>query len=122
MRKLFLVVPCYNEAAMLPLSVPRMLEVLDDVESEYGNELETSLILADDGSTDDTLKVVGTFKDRRGRHLPLAHSGQQGALLGGLEFFPIRGSETLRLHLVYFNREGALNCVFAGLGLNLDLK
>lgn len=41
---------------------------------------------------------------------------------GGLEFFPIRGSETLRLHLVYFNRDGALNCVLAGLGLNLDLK
>ncbi len=84
MRKLFLVVPCFNEAEMLPLSVPRMLEALDGIEAEYGNELETSLILADDGSTDDTAKVIGAFRDRRVRHHLLAHSGQQGALLGGL--------------------------------------
>ena len=47
------------------------------------------------------------------------NSWQAGA---GFEFFPIRGSETLRLHLVYYNRDGRLNCVLAGLGLNLDLK
>ena len=40
----------------------------------------------------------------------------------GLEFFPVPHSEMVRLHLVYFNRDGALNCVLAGVGLNLDLR
>lgn len=41
---------------------------------------------------------------------------------GGVELFPVRSSEILRLHCIYYNRDGNLNCVMAGLSLGLDLR
>lgn len=79
-HKLFLVVPCYNEAQVLPLSLPLMLQQLDGLDCVA----ETGIIIADDGSTDNTAQVARTYPDKRVRHLPLEHSGQQGALLGGI--------------------------------------
>lgn len=40
----------------------------------------------------------------------------------GMEFYPVPRSEILRLHLVYYNRDGQFNCVLAGVSLSLDLK
>ena len=98
MRKLFLVVPCFNEAEMLPTSVPRMLEVLDELSDEAkeeGSPLETSIILSDDGSTDDTAEVIRSFGNERIQHLSLKHSGQQGALLGGLRAALEQGADAV---------------------------
>ncbi|MBR6054394.1 MAG: glycosyltransferase [Bacteroidales bacterium] len=95
MRKLFLVVPCFNEAEVLPVSVPRMLEVLDSLETAGGAELETAVILADDGSTDSTREVIETFRDGRIRHLPLPHSGQQGTLIGGIRSALEQGADVI---------------------------
>lgn len=40
----------------------------------------------------------------------------------GLQFYPVKNSHLLRLHFFYYNRGGQLNCVMAGLGLDLDLR
>ena len=91
MCKLFLVVPCFNEARVLPVSVPRMLEVLDSLEAAS----ETALVLADDGSTDETRVVAGSFGDRRVRYLPLPHTGQQGTLAGGIRYALEQGADAV---------------------------
>ena len=94
-QKLFLVVPCLNEAEMLPVSLPRMLEVLDSVGAEEKETLETGIIIADDGSTDGTAKVVQEFPDKRVQHLPLPHSGQQGAILAGIRSALEQGADAV---------------------------
>ena len=95
MPKLFLVVPCFNEADMLPVSIPRMLEALDAASNGGGGDLETGIILADDGSTDGTCNVAENFPDKRVKYLPLAHSGQQGAILGGCRFALEQGADAV---------------------------
>ena len=95
MRKLFLVVPCLNEAEMLPVSLPRMLAALDAAAAGVADGLETGIIIANDGSTDDTARVVEAYPDQRVRHLDLPHSGQQGALLGGIRSAVEQGADAV---------------------------
>ena len=92
MKKLFLVVPCLNEAEALPVSLPRMLEVLDTLDSDA---VEAGIIVADDGSTDGTARVLEEFPDKRVQHLRLEHSGQQGAILGGLKAALDQGADAV---------------------------
>lgn len=48
--KLSLVIPCYNEAANLPLLVPRCLAI--------ANAADLEVVLVDNGSTDDTQRIM----------------------------------------------------------------
>lgn len=92
--RLCLVVPCWNEAEMLPISLPRMLEELDAVEkAEEG--LKTTIFIADDGSTDATAQVTQAYPDKRVQLLSLPHSGQQGALLAGLRAAVTQGADAV---------------------------
>lgn len=95
MRKLFLIVPCFNEAEVLPLSIPRMLEVLDSLGPVAAGEIESGIIISDDGSTDGTAGVVSAYPDKRVQHLPLPHSGQQGAILGGIRAALEQGADAV---------------------------
>ena len=96
MRKLFLVVPCLNEADVLPLSLPRMLSALDSLGGTVPEgEMETGILIADDGSTDGTADFLKTFPDPRVQHLPLPHSGQQGAILGGIRAALEQGADAV---------------------------
>lgn len=40
---------------------------------------------------------------------------------GGFEFFPAKTFKGLRLHCLYYNSGGSLNCVLAGMSLSLDI-
>lgn len=39
----------------------------------------------------------------------------------GFEFYPVKTYRNLRLHAVYWNRNGNMNCVLAGLDWKLDI-
>lgn len=86
--RLALVVPCYNEEKALTGSVPRLLEVLDELAQEHLADLDSYILLCDDGSTDGTWGLIEEMHAKepaRVKGLRLAHNrGHQNALLAGL--------------------------------------
>ena len=85
--RLAVVIPCYNEQEALPLTVPVVLGQLDLMADE-GLVLPDSYVLcSNDGSRDDTWKLIQEMhlRDRRVKGISLAHNrGHQYALLAGL--------------------------------------
>ncbi|MDE6134747.1 MAG: glycosyltransferase family 2 protein [Muribaculaceae bacterium] len=82
-----IVVPCYNEEAALPASVPVLLNVLDRLGEQGLASADSYVMCVDDGSRDTTWELIGEFhrSDRRVRGITLAHNrGHQYALLAGL--------------------------------------
>ena len=82
-----LVVPCYNEEDMLPVSAPQLLALLDDMVAEGIASADSFILCVDDGSRDGTWELIGRLhaKDHRLKGITLAHNrGQQSAMLAGL--------------------------------------
>ena len=79
---LTVVVPLYNEAAVLPLLVDRLRPVLDDLGRSY------EVVAVDDGSTDTTAAVLSRLS-RQWPQLRIvrlrANAGHQAAISAGLE-------------------------------------
>ena len=86
--RIAIVVPCYNEEAALPASVPQMLAVLDRLgELGLASATESYVLLCNDGSRDDTWQVICRLHeaDSRVKGISLAHNrGHQYVLLAGL--------------------------------------
>lgn len=82
-----LVVPCYNEEAMLPISAPVLLGILDTMAAEKIASPQSFILCVDDGSKDATFAVIEAqhAADKRFKAISLAHNrGQQNAMLAGL--------------------------------------
>lgn len=78
-----MVVPCYNEAEILPLFHETLTGVLETIAG-----LEHEVLYVDDGSTDDTLEVLNELgaEDARVRVYSLSRNfGHQVALTAGLD-------------------------------------
>lgn len=85
--KLYVVVPCYNEEAVLPETSKRMIRLFDDMKSRELISDLSRIVFVDDGSKDRTWEII----DRLSREneeiagIKLAkNAGHQNALLGGL--------------------------------------
>lgn len=86
--KIAIVIPCYNEQEVLPLSVPRLLAILDRMAVEGLASPDSFLLCSNDGSSDTTWEVIERLHraDPRVKAISLAHNrGHQFALLAGLE-------------------------------------
>lgn len=84
---LAVVVPCYKEEQALPLSMPRLLAVLDTLVNAHSISSDSYVLCVDDGSPDTTWSVIEKLhrQDKRVRGIALAHNrGHQFALLAGL--------------------------------------
>jgi glycosyltransferase involved in cell wall biosynthesis len=83
-----IVVPCYNEEAVLPHSVPVIREYFERLVAEPGNRLASfRVLLVDDGSKDRTWAMIEGFAatDMRIEGLKLSRNfGHQSAMLAGL--------------------------------------
>lgn len=82
MRKITVVVPCFNEAEALPIYYKEMSRVMEQMS---GQEFE--LLLVDDGSTDETLQIMQELNERDGRCKYLSFSrnfGKEAAIYAGL--------------------------------------
>ena len=86
--RLSIVVPCYNEAAVLAGSVQRLRQVLEGLRSSGKVDAGSNLWLIDDGSSDGTWALIQRFAlgypDVVGVKLS-RNCGHQNALLAGLE-------------------------------------
>ena len=85
---LWIVVPCYNEETMLPLSMPRFEELLTAMSGDGVVSPDSRIVYVDDGSTDGTWDVICRRHEisprNGGLHLG-RNAGQQNAMLAGLE-------------------------------------
>ncbi len=85
--RLAIVVPCFNEAAVLPETNRRLLALLDRLQAAGQIDAGSAVHYVDDGSRDGTWALIEAFAaaDGRAHGLRLAHNrGHQGALLAGL--------------------------------------
>ena len=85
---LYIVIPCYNEEKVLPETNPMFLSKIKEL-VELGKIAENSRILfVNDGSRDDTWKIISTLAQENEYFEGLSLSrnrGHQNALLAGLE-------------------------------------
>ena len=85
--KLFIVIPCYNEQEALPITARRMTELTDDMIRREIISPESRVLLVDDGSKDETWRVIAELhrQDARFEGVKLAHNvGHMNALWAGM--------------------------------------
>lgn len=84
---LYIVIPCYNEEAVLPITAPQFLAKLNQL-AEAGKIAENSRILfVDDGSRDRTWEIISRLSREDARFTGIRQSrnrGHQNAVLAGL--------------------------------------
>jgi len=87
MDKLYIVIPCYNEEAVLPHTAPVFLNKLKNLISEGRISDESRILFIDDGSRDGTLDIINDLCERERHFSAISLSrnrGHQNALLAGL--------------------------------------
>lgn len=85
--RLFIVIPCYNEQEALPITARRLVELTDDMIGKSIISPESRVVLVDDGSRDDTWRVIAGLhaQDPRFEGVKLAHNaGHMNALWAGM--------------------------------------
>jgi glycosyltransferase involved in cell wall biosynthesis len=85
--KLYVVVPCYNEEAVLPETSKRMLDLFAQMKNDSLISEKSRIVFVDDGSKDKTWNIIDALAKE---HIEIAgvklarNAGHQNALLGGL--------------------------------------
>ena len=85
--KLIVIVPCYNEAAVLPVSSVQFLDELKSLVGSNKVSPESCILFVDDGSSDATWQVILTLAKSDNHFIGIRQScnrGHQFALLAGL--------------------------------------
>lgn len=87
MKRLAVVVPCYNEEAVLPETSHRLIELLTNLVAEKMIASNSYVMLVDNGSFDKTWELIKKYHDEsqfvKGISLSI-NAGHQGGLLAGL--------------------------------------
>lgn len=85
--KLYVVIPCYNEEAVLGETSSRMLALFESMTAGGLIDKDSKIVMVDDGSRDSTWSIISSLCEQNStfRGVKLAHNaGHQNALLGGL--------------------------------------
>lgn len=96
---LYLVIPCYNEEAVLPVTAGLFSGKLQALQAAGRVAAESRVLYVDDGSTDGTWEVIGRLSDEgwaEGIRLS-RNRGHQNALLAGLMTARERADVTISL-------------------------
>ena len=84
MKKVSIVVPCYNEEESLPI----FYETIVKIAKELKDKVVFEFLFIDDGSKDKTLSVLKDLvkQDKRVRYISFSRNfGKEAAMLAGLE-------------------------------------
>lgn len=84
---LWIVIPCYNESAVLPLTSPLFLKELLSLIKRQAISDQSRIVFIDDGSKDGTWEIIVSLSDSDEHFQGIALSrnrGHQNALLAGL--------------------------------------
>ncbi len=88
MNRLFIIVPCFNEEEVLPLTVSKLTEALKSLISKGKISRDSGIMLVNDGSRDKTWEIIEEEYNKNeyvcGLNLS-SNVGHQNALIAGLE-------------------------------------
>ena len=95
--KLYIVVPCYNEEEALETSATSLKKKLEDLISKKMISAESRIVFVDDGSKDNTWKIIQDLYEKEESVIGLrfAHNrGHQNAILAGMMYAESETQET----------------------------
>ena len=84
MKKVSILVPCYNEEKSIQLLYPELKTLMDSQ-----NNYEWEILFVDDGSEDDTLNAIKSLRreDERIAYVSLSRNfGKENAMLAGIDY------------------------------------
>lgn len=84
---LYIVIPCYNEEEVLPLTSGMFLEELETLIEKGKISGESKILFVDDGSKDKTWSIIGGLSEKDSHFVGISLSrnrGHQNAVLAGL--------------------------------------
>ena len=84
---LWIVIPCYNEQEVLPMTAPMFLKKLDDLTAAGKIAADSRVLFVNDGSRDDTWNIIRRLSESDPRFIGISQSrnrGHQNAVLAGL--------------------------------------
>ncbi len=87
MKKLFIVIPCYNEEEVLPITAPMFKEKIKNLISQNLCTSDSKVIFVNDGSKDKTWQIIEDLAKDNDEFIGLTltrNRGHQNALLAGL--------------------------------------
>ena len=84
---LYIVIPCYNEQEVLPITAPMFLAKLNALMQDGIIADSSRILFVNDGSTDGTWELIRTLSEENEHYIGISQSrnrGHQNALLAGL--------------------------------------
>ena len=84
---LYIVIPCYNEEQVLPVTAPMFLKKITDLSSAGKISENSRVLFVDDGSKDSTWEIISNLAKADARYIGIRQSrnrGHQNAVLAGL--------------------------------------
>lgn len=84
---LWVVIPCYNEQKVLPMTAPLFLEELNYLINSHKISKKSRILFVNDGSKDDTWNVITSLSQKDNHFIGISQSrnmGHQNAVLAGL--------------------------------------
>ena len=84
---LYIVIPCYNEQEVLPVTAPMLKEKIEYLITQGLCSEDSKVLFVNDGSKDDTWNIISSLakEDSRFKGITLSRNrGHQNALLAGL--------------------------------------
>ena len=85
--KLWIVIPCYNEQEVLPITAPMFLEKLNQLIKDKKILPDSRILFVNDGSKDDTWGIIEKMSKENEHFIGICQSrnrGHQNAVLAGL--------------------------------------
>ena len=84
---LYIVIPCYNEQEVLPITAPLFLEKIQQLAKDGSISPDSRILFVNDGSKDKTWEIICDLAKRDPHYLGISQSrnrGHQNAVLAGL--------------------------------------
>jgi glycosyltransferase involved in cell wall biosynthesis len=85
--RLFIIIPCYNEQEVLPITAPLFLKKLNDLIAKDKIHSNSKILFINDGSHDNTWNIICELANKDPHYAGIAQSrnrGHQNAVLAGL--------------------------------------
>ncbi len=99
-KSLYIVIPCYNEEAVLPITAPMFLEKIESLIAQGLCSEDSRVLFVNDGSKDSTWDIIQKLRKENKRYCGVTLSrnrGHQNALLGGLMWAKDRCDVTISI-------------------------
>jgi len=85
--RLYIVIPCYNEQEVLPITAPMFLEKIKSLSAAGKVSEDSRVLFVNDGSKDDTWNIIKELSRQDEHYIGICQSrnrGHQAAVLAGL--------------------------------------